>query len=136
MKRRSFRERFTPAALVFFLAAVAAPRPGVLVHHHAGGEHAHVHLDGDHVPPDDDHDAPPHQHGALRPGEAALEAPEGAETWHARWQHPFQRAARAAAPRLVRAERVALLPNGLPPTPFAAPSRATHARAPPPSAGS
>ena len=129
MIRRPRIERLAPATLAAFVATVAVPRPGVVVHHHAGGTRAHVHLGGSGAP-DDDHGHDDHDY-ALRPGETAFEAPEPIEGWHAHAQHPFHLAARPAAVRLVRVESVAAVRPTPHATPLAARPRATRARAPP-----
>src|SRR2546430_13694895 len=99
MIRRPRLERLASATLAAFVATVAVPRPGILVHHHAGGTRAHVHLDGGSGAPDDDRGDDDHDH-ALGPGETALEARVPAEGWHAHAQHPFHLAARPPAARL------------------------------------
>ena len=44
-RRRSLCLRFSPVALVVFAASVVAPRAGLVVHSHVGGDHVHVHAD-------------------------------------------------------------------------------------------
>src|SRR5689334_322562 len=44
MRRRRWIAGIAPAALAAFLAGVAAPRPGLVLHHHHGGDAPHVHL--------------------------------------------------------------------------------------------
>jgi len=135
MKGRRWIARVAPAVLAFFLAGVAVRRPGVLVHHHAGGAEDHVHADvdaPDHGPDHDDGDDDHHHHGAgLAPGESALEAPDPTDVWHAHWQHPFQLAAREAVPRPARSESIAAAARPVPATPAVAPPRRPEARAPP-----
>ena len=130
MIRRPRIERLAPATLAAFVATVAAPRPGILVHHHAGGTRAHVHLAGGSCAPDHYHGHDDHDH-TLRPGETALETPEPVEGWHAHAQHPFHLAARPPAARLARVESVAAVRPTPQAAPLAARPRAARARAPP-----
>ncbi len=136
MSRRLVLRRFTPAALAFFVAATAAPRSGVLVHHHVGGEHTHIHVDGDEGTQHDDLREPHHRHDALRPGETALEAPDALDTWHAHIRQPFQSAAPIALPQVARIETVGVLATCGPSVDPSFPPLPTRARAPPFIAGS
>jgi hypothetical protein len=84
---------------VAFVAAVAAPRPGFVVHQHGGGEHRHLHL----APAAADSDidrllaealGSPRHHHHSHPAEgqphfeAAANALQGTAHWHD--QAPFQ----------------------------------------------
>ena len=92
--------RLTPAALAL-LAVVNTPRGLVLVHHHEGGEHAHVHvIDGADV---EHHHS--RAHAPLPRGAAGIEAFDGTAPDHVHWRQPFQRASVPPAPRLARTER-------------------------------
>jgi hypothetical protein len=100
--RTGWLEVVTPAVLAVFVAAVSAPRTGVVVHHHHDGDRPHVHLDGDTDASDDEHD----DHPPLAPGEVALAAPDGPGSWHAHAASPFQCARSTPAPRAVRVDRI------------------------------
>src|SRR5207249_4480547 len=58
MIRRPRIEHLASATLAAFVATVAMPPPGILVHLPAGGTRAHVRLDGGSCAPDDDRRAP------------------------------------------------------------------------------
>jgi hypothetical protein len=122
----------TLAVLAAFAVRAAVPRPIVVTHHHAGGEHAHVHGDG--VAPHDHHSDHDHHHDhhdepATGSHGRALELPAPGD--HTHWQHPFQRAARVADPGLVRGELVVRLAVATPPRPAAAPAVPSRSRGPP-----
>jgi hypothetical protein len=119
------------AVLSLFAATNALPRPGLYAHHHAGGDHAHVHPWGEDAYADDDHDHD-HAHAAVddRPG---FEDADGDHALHVHSQAPFQQSTKPAAPSLALATLVrsilvsSALPTGVEPAPFA------FARGPPPS---
>jgi len=136
MSRRVSLRRFTPAALAAFIAAIAAPRPGVLVHHHVGGEHVHLHVDDDDGTQDHDQSEPHQHHDPLHPGETAVEAPDGSATWHAHIRQPFQSAAPITLPQIAPVETVLVLAARSPSVAPSCPSLPTRARAPPFVAGS
>jgi hypothetical protein len=133
--------RLAPLVAASFVAGVAVPRATVWRHHHEGGEHAHVHVEGPpehHHHHDDDHDDHhhhdhdhhhPHHHDEQAPSGPGLTASAPGD--HAHWQHPFLRVDRTPTARVVRVDRIAWLPAfhaGLPP----APSRpAPRSRGPP-----
>ncbi len=126
MMPRRWLRRLIPAALVL-LAAVSTPRGLILVHHHEGDEHAHVHAfdgaDADH------HHA--RAHAPLRRWVVGVETFDDTAPDHVHWRQPFQRASVPDAPRLARAERadvIALHGPRLAPTVRLLPS---PARAPP-----
>ncbi len=96
-------------ALALFVSSITTPRAGLYFHHHAGGEHLHVHLDGNDTAHDDahhrhDHDAAAAHHhhhhahhhtfgvGRAAPSGPGIEAPDddGTGHWHA--QDFFHRA--------------------------------------------
>ena len=131
MIRRLWTRRLTPATLAAFLATVAAPRPGILVHHHAGGGLVHVHANEGAGTPDHDDGDDDHDHQVLRPGETALASLEPAEGWHAHARCPFQLGARPAAARLDRVEALSAVRPMPHAPPLAAPARGSRARAPP-----
>ncbi len=111
--------RLAPLVAACFVAGVAVPRATYWRHHHAGGEHAHVHEGGperdDH---DDDHDDDHHHHEQPHhhhdhhhdhddgPG---LHATDGGAD-HAHWQHPFLRVDRTRTVVVARIDRIAWLP--------------------------
>jgi hypothetical protein len=123
--------RLAPLVAASFVAGVVVPRAPVWHHHHEGGEHAHVHLDGpswDHDDDDDhDHDHD-HRHHAHDDG-PGIEAPESAD--HVHWQQPFLRADRAPAPQVVRIDRIAWLPAIHAGEPVAPSRPAPRSRGPP-----
>lgn len=116
-----------PAVLALFLATNVVPRSVLLVHHHAGGERAHVHPFGDEGAPHVDPPAvAPIAHGL------GLASPDTAGGDHVHSQHPYQLAARPPVPGLVPVATV----EPLRPVPARAPALAlahpARSRAPPP----
>src|SRR5262245_3242645 len=136
MSRWTSLRRFTQAVLASFIAAIAAPRAGLLVHHHVGGEHAHVHLDGDGGTEDHHQGGPQHHHDLPCPGETAVEAPDAVDAWHAHVQQPFQHVAPIALAHLAPIETLAALVAGASSVILSVPLLPTPARAPPLIAGS
>jgi hypothetical protein len=120
------------AILALFAATNALPRPGLYAHHHAGGDHAHVHPWGEDAYGDDDDGDHDHDHAAAddRPG---FEDADGDHGLHVHSQAPFQQSAKPEAPSLAVATLVRrllvspALPTGVEPAPSA------FARGPPPS---
>jgi len=140
MRARLAREAL--ATLFFFVAVIATPRAGFIVHRHGGGEHQHVHLDGG-APATGDaeidrlladalgHGHHHHHQPHLPGGQASLEQADAAHSLHWHSQSPFQRAITASvSPGL---GLVFLAPTLVldPHAPAAAPSTLTKARAPP-----
>ena len=122
----------SPAVLAIFVAGAVLPRAALVVHQHAGGDHAHLHaedeLAAEHV---HEHDHPHHHDVADGSQGASLEEPEAADAWHVHWQHPFQRADRPPLPTLEQSEAVVRLAARCPANP-PAPARApTRSRGPP-----
>ena len=99
MPRRWLR-RLTPAALAL-LAAVNTPRGLVVVHHHEGDEHVHVHV----FEGADAYHHHPRAHAPLRRGAVGVDASDGTAPDHVHWRQPFHRASVPVAPQLARAER-------------------------------
>jgi hypothetical protein len=97
---RRLAKRFTPAALVVWIAVSGMPRALVVRHQHSGGEHTHVHVDAAGAAAHE-----PHAHGHVHhshaplPGDGLGTPDRGAED-HAHWQAPFQTGARPALPQL------------------------------------
>ena len=116
------------AVLALFAATNALPRPGLYAHHHAGGDHAHVHPWGEDAYEDDD--VREYVPADDRPG---FEDADGDHGLHVHSQEPFQQTTKRAAPSLVLTTLVrclfasAALLTGVEPAPFAL------ARGPPPS---
>jgi hypothetical protein len=84
----------TPLILGLFLGTDCVPRTSVFVHHHAGGEHEHVHPWGPDVALHDDGGTPSHH----ADGDGLTDVDDDAPL-HAHAQSPFQH---AAAPVPVR----------------------------------
>jgi hypothetical protein len=96
-------------ALALFVWSIATPRAGLYFHLHAGGDHRHVHVDGedhDHAGGDPHH----HDHHAHLADDSAnqpaIEAPDddGTGHWHSR--DFFQRAVTPAVVAARHAEAV------------------------------
>ena len=124
------------AVLALFAATNALPRPGLYSHHHAGGDHAHVHPWGEDAYGGDDDDGD-HAHAhALADDRPGLEDADGDHALHVHSQAPFQHTTKPAGPSLEVTALVHFLlatpalPTGVEPAPSA------FARGPPPSAAS
>ena len=96
-------------AVGLFVSAIATPRAGLYFHLHAGGDHRHVHVDGEdheHVDGEPHH----HEHHAHRADDTAnrpaIEAPDDAGTGHWHSQDFFQRAVTPAVVAARQAEAV------------------------------
>jgi len=128
---RSHITRLASATLALFVALVAVPRPGLVFHVHAGGDHAHVHDDEDlhGAPHESDHEAL-HHHHAHGYG-VGFEEPDPPELGHWHTQSPFQRAVTPASPTLLGVHGVALLPIPRPRGWLAWQPLPSRARAPP-----
>ena len=122
------------AVLSLFAATNALPRPSLYVHHHAGGDHAHVHPWGEDAYAGDDRDDD-HAHAAAddRPG---FEDADGDHALHVHSQAPFQQSTKPNASSLALTTLVRCLfaspalPAGVEPVPSA------FARGPPSSVAS
>ncbi len=119
--------------LGLFVGTSLVPRAGLYHHHHAGGEHEHVHPWGTDVVHDDDDD---HDHARYPIDGVSLDDGDHASSEHFHSQAPFQTAAAARAPRVVRIVAAAILPALTSRCPGFRPPIATSARAPPPIASS
>jgi hypothetical protein len=133
---RSSLDRWVPWVLAAFAASLASPHAAVVVHQHAGGEHAHVHLNDEVGEPHDhdDHELDGHAHHhhvAGAPGPVEIEEADGHGLLHVHWHHPYHR---AALPLLVPLVLVAAVKPGST-VDAVEPSRqnlpATQARGPP-----
>jgi len=121
------RRRLRSWALVVlapFLTGNALPRASVYAHHHAGGDHAHVHPWGEDAVVDDHGDDRGHAHaGTHDDGSPGLEDPDDGHARHVHWQAPYQQTARSEPPHLLCAAIVlrfaaeSHLAAGLEPTP-------------------
>ena len=125
------------AVLVAFVATAAVPGPQVVAHHHAGGDHDHVHafLVADHD--DDDHErhhraeaehARRHLGHAHRPrvGTATHDP-----LWHTHVASPFQPATSPGTPAVVSAIRVTAEAPSIPRAPLVRGIGAIRSRGPP-----
>ena len=137
--------RFTPLAVLLFALGVAVPRPGLVFHVHAGGDHVNVHgddlADGGHD--SDDHHAhghhshsadraEAHHHGAVADcDDAAFEAPEPVHLGHWHSQSPFHRVLAPAVSTLVTVLSVVAVAADAPVDIFATPRFPRRARGPP-----
>jgi hypothetical protein len=143
------RSRLAALVAGCFAAAVSMPEVGLVVHHHAGGEHVHVHANlgegphhhgdedhGHHHPADhhdhdhleDHHDEVEHHHDHADPG---LSAAGARWAWHSHAAQPFHRVVRSEAstlPRPLPVTRLAGAPPAGHPIGAAIPTRS---RAPP-----
>ena len=141
--RRKLAAQALPTVL-FFAAAIATPKSGLVAHSHAGGEHEHVHLDGgdndanateidrllaDALGSDAHHH---HHHHHAPPGEpAGIENPDTPATWHWHAQSPFHRAVTAAGFSLAMTALAVAAPASAPVAPPAVAAGSSRARAPP-----
>jgi hypothetical protein len=92
------------AVLGFFAATNAVPRPGLFMHHHAGGDHAHVHPWGEdafgHDDGDDDDADHDHEHAVALDDRPGFEDPDGDHGIHVHSQAPFQHSTKREQPAL------------------------------------
>ena len=86
-----------PLVAVLFATGVAVPRPGLVFHVHAGGDHVHTHgeeLAGEEHDADHEHEEHHHHHdgGTVADhDDAGFEAPDPVHLGHWHSQYPFQR---------------------------------------------
>lgn len=120
------------AIALLFACSLAAPRAPLLFHHHAGGEHAHVH--GDAVAaellPHGDGELPHHATGGRR-GRPAVTRAAGTADGHVHQQHRYHA---AIVPAAIFVAITAPLARLAPPHSRRAPARhaaAAAARGPP-----
>jgi hypothetical protein len=134
-RRRRWVAYLAPPALLAWVATTTVPRAVMLVHHHEGDEHAHVHLFGEAADPEHDHAAAHHHHVHDHDHTAApvteLEAPDLVHADHVHWQQPYQRVAVARLLTLTVSEAVHRLPPLKPPRRLLPRAVAASARAPP-----
>ena len=115
--------QWTVLAIALLAGPIAAPRAALYFHHHAGGDHFHVHPDGD------AHDERQHHHHGVESGHSehhhhqlaetpvagpAFEAPDddddGMGHWHS--QDVFQRAVAPAIKTVQPVEAIRVIPVG------------------------
>jgi len=118
------------AVLALFATTSALPRPGLYAHHHADGDHAHVHPWGEDAFGHDDDDD--HDHVPAADGSPGFEDPDATHATHVHSQAPFQASTKPDGPRVAVTTVVRglvaspALATGVEPLPW------TFARGPPP----
>src|SRR5262245_56854415 len=125
---------FAPVALAVFVTGTIVPRGALVLHSHAGGDHAHVHAVEQFADEHEHgHDGPSdhHHHDADGFAGPRLRAPEAPDTSHAHWQHPFQLAERPTPPALAPRDVVARLALSRPANPLPPTRAPTRSRGPP-----
>jgi hypothetical protein len=128
---RSSLRRLTPMAFAVFLAGGLVPRAALYTHHHAGGDHPHVHGDAHeaHVHPH----VHPHPHRTVMPasgGPMLADADSDGGT-HVHWQSPFQRATACPTATLLRGEACVAHATAEPREPHTGELPPARSRAPP-----
>jgi hypothetical protein len=133
---------WSQVVLALFVGGNALPRPSLYAHHHAGGDHVHVHPWGEdvvaeasHHHDEDDVAGHHHHHDAGRTDGPVFDEPDGDHGVHVHWQAPFQHAARTQAPPVVRVAVVRRVDAAAPLASGGAGTPRASARAPPSAVG-